>query len=109
MVKNCFERNDGAQNAVVFQIMQNNFKLINENQIDKWKSKGLFNHYISTYGTIGDVILSKPIIPMYAIFKGKGTLVQDENDIILGGPLININKLLTPILFLGILYLVQLK
>ena len=109
MVKNCFERNDGAQNAVVFQTMQNNFKLINENQIDKWKSKRLFNQYISTYGTIGDVILSKPIIPMHAIFKGKGTLVQDENDIILGGPLININKLLTPILFLGILYLVQLK
>ena len=70
--------------------MQKHFKLINENQIHKWKSKGLSNQYLSTFGTIGDVILSKPIKPMHVIFKGKGTLVQDENDIISGGPIINI-------------------
>ena len=37
--KNYFEGNDGAQNALVFQKMQKHFKLINENQIDKWKLK----------------------------------------------------------------------
>ena len=70
--------------------MQKHFKLINENQIDKWKSKELSNQYLSTFGTIGDVILSKPIKPMHVIFKGKGTLVQDENYVISGGPIINI-------------------
>ena len=87
--KNYFEGNDGAQNALVFQTMQKHFKLINENQIDKWKSKGLSSQCLSTFGTIGDVILSKPIKPMHVIFKGKCTLVQDENDIS-GGPIINI-------------------
>ena len=88
--KNYFEGNNGAQNALVFQTMQKRFKLMNKNQIDKWKSKGLSNRYLSTFGTIGDVILSKPIKPMRVIFKGKGTLIQDENDIISGGPMINI-------------------
>ena len=83
--KNYFEGNDG-----VFQTMQKHFKLINENQVDKWKSQGLSNQYLSTFGTIAHVILSKPIKPMHVIFKGKGTLVQDENDIISGGPIINI-------------------
>ena len=32
--KNYFEGNDGAQNALVFQTMQQ-LKIINENQIDK--------------------------------------------------------------------------
>ena len=88
--KNYFEGNDGAQNALVFQTKQKHFKLINENQIDKWKSKGLSNQYLSTFGTVDDVILSKPIEPMHVIFKGKCTLVQDENDIISGGPIIYI-------------------
>ena len=70
--------------------MPKHFELIHENQIDKWKSKGLSNQYLSTFGTIGDVILSKPIKPMHVIFKRKGTLVLDENDIISGGPIINI-------------------
>ena len=35
-------------------------------------------------------MLSKSIKPMHVIFKGKGTLVQHENDIIAGGPIINI-------------------
>ena len=48
------------------------------------------NQYSSTFGTIGDVILSKPIKPVHVIFKGKSTLVQDENGIISGGPIINI-------------------
>ena len=88
--KNYLEGNDEAQNALVFQTMQKHFKLINENQIDKWKSKGLSNQYLSTFSTIGDVILSKPIKPKHVIFKGKGTLVHNENDIISGGPIINI-------------------
>ena len=81
MGKNYFEGNDGALNALVFQKMQKHFKLINENKIDKWKPKGLSNQYLSTFGTVDDVILSNPIKPMHVIFKGKGTLVQDENDI----------------------------
>ena len=50
----------------------------------------MYNQYLSTFDTIGDVILSKPIKPMHVIFKGKATLVQDENAIISGGPIINI-------------------
>ena len=41
--KNYFEGNDGAQNALVFQTMQKYFKLINENQIDKWTSPKTVN------------------------------------------------------------------
>ena len=75
------------------------------------------NQYFSTFGTISDVILSKPIKPMHVIFRGKGALVQDENDITSEGPITNSyivyikksQKQLTPILFLGIVYLVQLK
>ena len=70
--------------------MQKHFNLSNEDQIGQWKSKGLSNQYLNTLGTIGDVVLSKPIKPMHAIFKGKGTLVQNDNNIITGGPIINI-------------------
>ena len=48
------------------------------------------NQYLNDVGTLGDVILSKPIKPMHVIFKGKGALIQDENDITSGGPIINI-------------------
>ena len=88
--KNYFDGNDGAQNSLVFQTMQKHFYLINGNQIDKWNSKGLSNQYLDTFGTTGDVVLSKPIKRMHVIFKGKGTLVQRENDIITGEPITNI-------------------
>ena len=52
--------------------------------------KELSNQYLNALGAIGDVELSKPIKPIHVIFKGKGTLVQDDNDIITGGPIINI-------------------
>ena len=39
---------------------------------------------------MGDVVLSKPMKPMHVIFKGKGTLVQNNNDVIAGGPIVNI-------------------
>ena len=48
------------------------------------------NQLLNALGTIGDVVLSKPIKPMHVIFKGKGTLVQNDNGIIAGGPIINI-------------------
>ena len=70
--------------------MQKHFNLSKEDQIGKWKSKGLSYQYLNVLGTLGDVVLSKPIKPMYAIYKEKGTLVQDDNDIIAGGPIINI-------------------
>ena len=104
-----FEGNDGAQNALVFQTIQKHFNLSSVNQISKWKSKELSNQHLDTVGTLGDVVLSKPIKPMHAIFKGKGTLVQNNNDVIAGRPIINLQKLLTPMLFLKIVYLVQLK
>ena len=88
--KNYFEGNDRAQNALVFQTMQKHFNLPIVNQISKWKSKGLSNQYLGAAGTLGDVLLSKPIKPMHAILKGKGTLVQNDNDIIAGGPIVNI-------------------
>ena len=88
--KNYFEGNDGAQNALVFQTMQKHFNLSNVNRISKWKSKDLSNQHLDAEGTLGDVVLSKPIKPMHVIFKGKGTLVQNDNDIIAGGPIVNI-------------------
>ena len=88
--KSYFEGKDGAQNALVFQTMQKHFNLSNVNQISKWKSKGFSNQYLDAAGTFGDVVLSKPIKPMHVIFKGKDTLVQNDNDIIAGGPIVNI-------------------
>ena len=114
--KNFFEGNDRAQNALVFPIMQKHFDLSNGNQTSKWKSKGLSDQYLDAVGTLGDVVLSKPMKPMHVIFKGKGTLVQNDNDFIAEGPIVNIYivyktspKLLTPILFLKVVYLMQLK
>ena len=88
--KNYFGGIDGAQNTLVFQTIQKHVNVIKEYQMDKWKSKGLSNQYLDTFGIIGDTMLSKPIKPMHVIFKGKATLVQHENDIIAGGPMINI-------------------
>ena len=70
--------------------MQKHFKLLNQDQINKWKSKGLSNKYLNTLGTIGDVVSNKPIKPMHVIFKRKGALVQKDNDVITGGPIVNI-------------------
>ena len=88
--KNYFEGNDGAQDALVFQTIQKHFYLSNVNQISKWKSKALSNQYLNLNDTMGDVVLSKPVKPMLVIFKGKGTLVQNDNDIIVGWPIVNI-------------------
>ena len=70
--------------------MQKHFNLANADQIRKWKSKGLSNQYLNAVGTLSGVVLSKPIKPMHVIFKGKGTLVQNDNDFIVGGPIVNI-------------------
>ena len=88
--KNYFEGNDGEKNALVFQTMQEHFNLSDVNKISKWKSKGLSNHYFDAVGTLGDVMLSKPIKHMHVVFQGKGTLVQNDNGIIAGGPIVNI-------------------
>ena len=87
---NYFEGNDGVQNTLVFQAMQKHIDLSKVNQISKWKSKGLSNQYLVDLGSLGDVVLSKPIKPMHGIFKGKGTLVQNDNNIIVGEPIVNI-------------------
>ena len=68
-VKNYFEGNDGAQNALVLQTVQKHFHLSNVDQISKWKSKRLSNQYLNVVGTLSDVVLSKPIKPMHVIFK----------------------------------------
>ena len=88
--KNYFDSDDGTQNALVFQTMQKHFKLLNGDQINKWRSKGLSNQYLNGAGTVGDIFLSKPLKPMHVIFKGRGVLVQYDNDIIAGGPIVNI-------------------
>ena len=88
--KNYFDGNDRAQNTLVFQTMQKHCNLVNKYQIDKWKSKGLSNQYLDLIGTGGDIVLSKPIKPMHVIFKRKGALAHRDNDIITGGPIINI-------------------
>ena len=48
------------------------------------------NQYLHAVGTTGDVMLSKLIKPTHAIFKGKGILFQRDNDVIAGGPIVNI-------------------
>ena len=90
MGKNYFEGNDRAENVLVFQTMQRYFKLSNKNQIDEWKSKRLSSQYLHVVGTLGRVVLSKPIKPMHVIFKRKGALVQNDDDIIARGPIVNI-------------------
>ena len=77
--------------------------------------KRLSNQYLNALGKLGDVVLSKPIKHIHVIFRGKGTLVQDDNDIA-GGPIINIYtvyktspKTINSNLFLKIAYLVQSK
>ena len=88
--KNYFEGNDEAQNALVFHTMQKHFHLRNGDEVTKWKSNGLSNQYLGIIGTLGDVVLSKLVKPMHVIFKGKSTLVQYDNDITAGGPIVNI-------------------
>ena len=70
--------------------MQKCFNLSNGNQIHKLRSKGLPNQYLNGVGAAGDLVLSKPIKPMHVMFKGKGALIQDDNDIIAGEPIVNI-------------------
>ena len=74
----------------MFQTTQKHFTLSNQDQRDKWKLKGLSNQYLNVVGTLGNVVLSKPIKPMHVIFKREGALVQSDNDIIAGGPTVNI-------------------
>ena len=88
--KNYFEGNDGAQNVLVFRKVQKHVNLSNVDQISKWKSKGLSNQYLNDLDTLGDEVLSKPVKLMHVLFKGKGTLIQNDNDIIVGGPIVNI-------------------
>ena len=52
--------------------------------------KGLSNQYLNLAGTVGDIVLSKPIKPMHVIFKRKGALIQNDNDITAVGPIVNI-------------------
>ena len=85
-----FDRNDGAQNTLAFQTMQKHFNLSNVDQISKWKSKGLSNQYLNLVGTVGHIGLSKQIKPMHVIFKRKGALIQDDNDLIAVGSIVNI-------------------
>ena len=40
-----------------------------EIKIKNQKSKALSNQYLNLNGTVGDVVLSKPIKPMHVIFK----------------------------------------
>ena len=70
--------------------MLKHFKLRNVDQISKWKSKGWSNQYLNLSGIMGDVVLNKPIKPIHVIFKEKGTLVQNDNDIIARHPIVNI-------------------
>ena len=88
--KNYFEGNDGAQSALVFQTMQKHFDLRNGDEVRKWKSKRLSNQYLGLVGTIGNVVLSKPIKPMHVILEGNGALVQYDNVVIAIRPIVNI-------------------
>ena len=96
--------------------MQKHFNLRNVNHINKCKSKGLSNQYLNLAGMVGDIILSEPIKPMHAIFRGKGLLYQKNNDVITGRPIINIYivykttpKTINSTFVLKIVYLVHLK
>ena len=50
--------------------MQKHFDLRNGDEVSKWKSKVLSGHqHLGVIGTIGDVVLNKPIKPMHVIYK----------------------------------------
>ena len=42
----------------------------------------LSNQYLNLVRALVDIVLSKPIKAMHVIFKGRGALIQDDNDII---------------------------
>ena len=65
--------------------MQKHFKLLNRDQIDKWRTKGLSNQYLSCAGTFGG-----PTKSTHVIFKGKDVLVQYDNIVIAEGTIVNI-------------------
>ena len=96
--KNYFERNDGAQNSLVFLVgkkyFKNNFGS-DSSKIEIWKSKGLSSQSLSLSGTVGtanDIKMSKPITPAYVIFNDKESFFEQKKkeNIIKSGPIANI-------------------
>ena len=85
--KNYFDRNDGAQNTLVFQVGEKYFKnnfAGNSSKIEIWKSKGLSSQLLDLSGTVGtadDIKMSKPIRPAYVIFNHKKSFFENKKQI----------------------------
>ena len=95
--KNYFDRSDGAQNSLVFQVGEKYFKNnfgSNSSQIEIWKSKSLSRQSLSlssAVGTVNDIKMSKPIRPAYVIFNHKESFFeQKQENIIKSGSIVNI-------------------
>ena len=69
--KNNFDGNDGTQNYLVFQAVS---KYPNNTVIRTWKSKGLSDQFLNSFGTVSGMFLSKAIKPMHLIFNDGGFL-----------------------------------
>ena len=84
--KNYFDRSDGAQNSLVFQVGEKYFKNnsgSNSSRIEIWKSKGLPSQSLDLFGTVGtanDIKMSKPIRPAYVIFNPKESFFQQKKE-----------------------------
>ena len=95
--KNYFDRSDGAQNSLVFQVGEKYFKNnfgSNSSQIEIWKLKSLSRQSLSlssAVGTVNDIKMSKPIRPAYVIFNHKESFFeQKQENIIKSGSIVNI-------------------
>ena len=95
--KNYFDRSDGAQNSLVFQVGEKYFKNnfgSNSSQIEIWKSKSLPRQSLSlssAVGTVNDIKMSKPIRPAYVIFNHKESFFeQKQENIIKSGSIVSI-------------------
>ena len=85
--KNYFDGNDGTQNYLAFQAVS---KYPNSTVICTWKSKGLSDQFLNSFGTVSDVLLSKAVKPMHLIFNDGGFFIQQNNDAIVNGSIVNI-------------------
>ena len=73
--KNYFDGNDGTQNYVVFQAVN---RYPNNTVIRTWKSKGLSDQFLNSFGTVSEALLSKATKPMHLIFNDGSFFIQQK-------------------------------
>ena len=78
---------DGTQNCLASQAVS---KYPNNTVIRTWKSKGLSDQFLHSFGTVSSVLLSNAIKPMHLMFNDGGFLIHQKKDAIANGSIVNI-------------------